>query len=291
MIEVAHQKCIQICVSHKCPYKCSNCSQSVPHIKKPETMPLDEVERALETLVDYPGHIGMFGGEPTMHPQFKEICKLYQKYIPVKTRRGLWTAGYKWDEYKDIIHETFYPEQIAYNEHQKYQPCWHQPIHIAILEVIEEATLRRKIIDNCWVQQRWSAVINTRGAYFCEVAGGRAIMLGSPEGLPVEKGWWKRPLEDYKYQIYYLCNRCSACLPMPMRPNDKQEWDDCSPGMYSLLQPQRRKVYDIDFLRKYYEGYTFEPEEEYDKRGYFKDFPNWRPNRYRNEKKHEPDEG
>lgn len=283
-------KGIQICVTHKCPFKCCNCSQSVPHIKEPETMTLDEVENALKTIQDAPAHAGLFGGEPTMHPQFEEICKLYQKYIPVKTRRGLWTAGYKWKKYKKIIHETFYPEQIAYNEHQKYQPCWHQPIHIAIEEVIEDPFLQRRIIDNCWVQNRWSACITTMGAYFCEVAAGRAMVLGRPEGLPVEKGWWKRPLSDYKYQIRELCSICSACLPMPMRPNDKQRRDDCSPLTREFLRGDR-KVFDIEKLKKYYEGHIFEPEDDYLKRGGFKDFPDWHPWRYRDIKAHAPDEG
>jgi len=271
-------------------------------------MPLDEVENALKTIQDAPAHAGLFGGEPTMHPQFEEICKLYQKYIPVKARRGLWTAGYKWKKYKKIIHETFYPEQIAYNEHQKYQPCWHQPIHIAIEDVIEDPFLQRRIIDNCWVQNRWSACITTMGAYFCEVAAGRAMALDrTPQmitvsnmtetihnyqrkGLPVEKGWWKRPLSDYKYQIRELCSKCSACLPMPMRPNDKQKWDDCSAGTCHLLRG-RRKIFDIDKLKKYYEGHTFEPEDDYLLRGGFKDFPDWHPWRYRDIKAHEPNEG
>ncbi len=111
-------------------------------------------------------------------------------------------------------------------------------------------------------------------------------MTGSPKGIPIKEGWWKRPLSDFNYQMD-LCKKCSACLPMPMKANDKQEWDDVSLGN---VVPSRRscKVYDIESLREYYKGHTFTPETDYDKRGYFKDFPNWRPNKYRDVVKHTP---
>ena len=30
-------------------------------------------------LDGYEGRIGMMGGDPTLHPKFKEICEIYQK--------------------------------------------------------------------------------------------------------------------------------------------------------------------------------------------------------------------
>lgn len=296
MIDVKYQKLIQITVTHKCPFDCCHCSQLVPHMAKPFTMSLEQVETALKTLIDYPGHIGIFGGEPLLHPKFPEICKLMQKYVPVKLRRELWTMGANWKKYKDIIEETFYKEAIAYNEHEKEQSCWHQPLQIAIEEVVKDKDLMWRIINNCWVQLRWSAAITPKGAYFCEVAAARAHLFGKPNGIPVEKGWWKRDLSVYREQIESLCPKCSACLPMPMKANDKQEWDDVSPGMlqklYDLDSPKaargKCKTYDVEKLKEFYKGHKFEPETEYNKRGYFKDFPDWKPNLYRLEKKHEP---
>ena len=297
MIDIQHMKLIQITITHKCPFDCCHCSQLVPHQPKPFTMTLDEVENALQSLEAYPGHVGIFGGEPLLHPQFPEICKLMQKYVPVKLRRELWTMGAKWDKYKSIVKETFYDEAIAYNEHQRGQPCWHQPLQICIDEVIEDTALRVKIRDNCWVQQRWSASITPFGAFFCEIAAARAHMVERPIGLPVVKGWWKRPIADYSLQKT-LCKSCSACLPMPMIANDSQEWDDVSPVMMKVLKALGSpkclegncKVVDIERLREYYAGHKFQPEDDYRKRGGFKDFPKWQPWNYRNieDKAHGP---
>jgi len=315
MIKPGEMKLIQIVITNVCPSNCCHCSQLCPHVPpaKKYFMSLDEVEQALKSLQDYPGHIGMFGGEPTLHPHFEEICKLYQKYIPVKARRELWTMGYNWEKYKDIIHETFYDELIAYNEHEEPQPCWHQPNNIAIGEVfnglvtgneMKDLELMYKIIDNCWVNLRWSAAITPMGAYFCEVASARAWLAGAPKGLEVKPGWWKVGLDHkvYQRQKRALCRACSMCLPMEQKANDKQPYDDVSPAIDEFLKkvvgsPKalrgETRIIDMQALREYYKGHTFEPEtEDYWKRGWFKDFPNWKPNIYRpfEEKKHKPED-
>ncbi|MEI6223052.1 MAG: radical SAM protein, partial [bacterium] len=73
---------IQIEVTNACTHLCANCTRCVGHHKKPFMMSLDVVERAIQSLEGYPGTVGIMGGEPTLHPQFEEICSLVQKYVP-----------------------------------------------------------------------------------------------------------------------------------------------------------------------------------------------------------------
>lgn len=302
MINVSEMKLIQIVLTNVCPRNCCHCSQMCPHVpqNKKYFMDLEQVEKALWSLQDYPGHIGLFGGEPTIHPQFEEICKLMQKYVPVKLRRELWTEGTNYNKHREIINETFYDEGVAYNEHEEPQPCWHQPNNIAIKEMIDDEKLMWKIINNCWVQLRWSAAITPMGAYFCEVASARAYLLGNPKGLKVEAGWWKRPLSDFEYQKKVLCPLCSMCLPMPQKFNDKQKWDDISRLNYKLLSnagsPKIKrgeyKIIEKEDFNKFLKDKKFEPYtelEDYQKRGWFKNIK-WSPNIYRMTKKHTPED-
>ena len=307
MLIPAHKKLIQIVVTHACPFKCSHCSQMVPHQHNNNTMSLDEIENALYTLRDYPGHIGLFGGEPTIHPNFEEICKLYQKYIPVKARRELWTMGYNFDRYRNLIDETFYPELVAYNEHEESQPCWHQPVNIAVDEVFngevtgcicKDDAIMETVINNCWVDRRWSAAITKHGAFFCEIAAARAMILGV-KGVPVIDGWWKEPESTFKYQKG-MCYMCSACLPMEAKPNDSQEYDDVSILNNIELKIKnspwasngKTHIVSMDKIRDYLRGHKFKVEKEYEKRGGFRDFKDWHPWIYRpfEEKKHRPED-
>jgi hypothetical protein len=69
--------------------------------------------------------------------------------------------------------------------------------------------------DNCWVQNMWSASINDKGAYFCEVAATiDRLYFNGQHAWPVEQGWWQRKPEDFTAQLD-LCNYCSLAQPGP----------------------------------------------------------------------------
>ena len=89
------KRCIHIEITNACNLVCANCTRFVGHHKKPFFMSLDEVEKSIISLEGFPGNIGMMGGEPTLHPKFVEICKLFQDLIPEKNRRQLWTNARK----------------------------------------------------------------------------------------------------------------------------------------------------------------------------------------------------
>jgi hypothetical protein len=305
MMPVAYKKCIQIIITHLCEnsHKCQHCSQSVPHQAKPFTMTLAEVENALISLQDYPGHVGIFGGNPLLHPEFAKVCELLRKYVPVKARRELWCSNAKWDQYKADINETFYPELVAYNGHEDEQPCWHQPTMLSPREIldgtvaglVEDARIRYKLIENCWVERRWSAAITPKGAFFCEVAAARAHLFGDIEGLPVVPGWWMRPPVVFEPQAR-TCLDCSIPLPMECIPNDfggKELVTECMQGrLINAHSPANKRlgVCDLEPIREFLRGRTFTMETEYRKRGGFVDIKDWSPWIYRplEEKKHAP---
>ena len=117
MIPLYEIRCIQIEITNACNLSCANCTRFVGHHKKPFFMDMETIEKAIDSLEGFPGNIGMMGGEPTLHPKFADICRLYQKKIPEKRKRQLWTDGFKWKEHEDLIYETFDKDNIVYNEH------------------------------------------------------------------------------------------------------------------------------------------------------------------------------
>ena len=224
MIPIYEVKTIQIEITNACNLTCANCTRFVGHHRKPFYMDIETVKKAIGSLEGYSYGIGLMGGEPTIHPQFREICKIYQEMIPDKRRRQFWTNGCKWEEYEDIINETFYPEQMLYNDHKDPNEGAHQPILIAAKDVVEDEELMWQLIDKCWIQKRWSASITPKGAFFCEVAAAQDHLFDGPGGYPVEKGWWKKEPSEFQDQVSRYCSNCSAAIPMP-RPSSHEESD------------------------------------------------------------------
>lgn len=272
-------KLIQIEVTNACNYRCANCTRLVGHHKKPFFMDLDTVVKGIESLEGYPGHIGLMGGEPALHPQFAEICKIYQKMIPNKRYRELWTSGYKWDEYEDLIRKTFDTDLIAYNDHTADEG-WHQPLLIASDEIIEDKELMWKLIDKCWVQNRWSASITPKGCFFCEVAAAIDILFDGPGGWPIEKGWWNKTPEQFQDQVKRCCPMCSAAIPLDIS-SDHAKYDLISKGNADRLKEIGSPKFLAGNIKIYDKKYTYED--------YKTNVTKWAPGRYRDFIQHEPD--
>lgn len=96
-------------------------------------------------------------------------------------------------------------------------------------------------VDHCWVQESWSAAINHKGAWFCEVAAALSDLFGGPEGWPVEPGWWKKTPKDFQAQMDWACRKCGAALPLTRIRNSQDAKDDVSPGNLERLKAIKSK--------------------------------------------------
>ncbi len=226
-------KLAQIEITNACVRKCANCTRCVGHHTKPFFMDMDTIEKVIDSLTGFAGMVGIMGGEPTLHPDFEDICELVAHKIPIP-RRGLWTSGYNWEKYKDIIEKVFPKENIVYNEHST-DGGTHQPLLVAMREVIKDGKLRQELKDNCWIQRRWETCsVTPYGIYFCEVAGALDILFnGGKNAVPIAMGWWKNTQVFKKQQK--ICNNCGAPIPIGGM-SDRASFDLISKGNLKKLK-------------------------------------------------------
>lgn len=275
-----YEKTIQIEVTNACNLECANCTRFVGHHRKPFFMDLDTVKTAIKSLDDFPGNIGLMGGEPTLHPQFREICTIYREMIPEKNRRRLWTNGYKWKQYEDDIKATFNDMCIVYNEHADPDEGVHQPLLIAAKDVIDDKAFMWKLIDDCWIQQRWSASITPKGGFFCEVAAAQDLLFDGPGGYPLEKGWSNKTPDQFRDQIERYCENCSAAIPMP-RPSAHSDNDGISKTIAAKLQAVNSPRYLKGRIKLFEKRFSEDEIREYAK--------DWTPWSHRTYKQFGPD--
>jgi hypothetical protein len=235
-----HGGILQIWVTRACDKACFNCTQGSNLGGKPGMVTPDQYREAVASLEGYFGIVGMFGGNPAMHPQFDELCQiLRESWVPMN-QRGLWCNHPRGKG--SICRKTFSPKYSNLNVHLDQEAAtefardWpeaapyvkgldgdsrHSPVYVAIQDVIDDEAERWRLIADCDINKYWSAMIGVfRGelrAWFCEIAGAQAMLhqhdTDYPDtGLPVTPGWWRQGIEAYREQITYHCHRCGVPL-------------------------------------------------------------------------------
>ena len=190
-------------------------------------------QKAVDSLIDFPGMVGIIGGEPLLHPEFEWMAQYLEARIPDKDRRGLWSSlPEKMTNHAAVIKHIF--GNLYLNDHA-VNTILHQPILVAAQEMVPDRKQMWKYIDKCWVQAMWSASITPKGAYFCEVAATMDMLFDGPGGWPVEPGWWKRTPDEFGDQKKLWCPICGCAIPLNRRPS-VEKIDDVSPGNLERLK-------------------------------------------------------
>ncbi len=236
---------IQIEISLRCVNQCSNCTRAVGNYPTWD-MSLDVFKQAVDSLEGYPEfaakmtgrkpvgpYIGATGGDPVLHPKFEEMCEYLRSKFP-KEQCGLWSCLPKGRESvaKSIV-DTF--GHVLINDHSRGDIA-HMPFLVAIDEVIQDKDEMWCAIEQCPIQLSWSASINPKGCFFCEMAASHAMLFDDKEGgWPIEKVWWKRPTWEFKSQIEKYCPKCGGACVLPRR-SSKEKVDDVSPNNLERLK-------------------------------------------------------
>ena len=228
---------IQIHITRACDKSCFGCTQGSNLGGKVTMITPELFEQAVVTLKDYFGVVGIFGGNPALHPKFGELCSILRSHIP-KERCGLWCNHPKGNGAE--MRKTFNPgvsnidvhlDQEAYDEFKRDWPesnpfglhndSRHSPVYVAMQDVVEDESERWSLIANCDINRKWSSMVAMfRGelrAWFCEIAGAQSVLhQWDPEypdtGVPVTAGWWRRPMQDYSQQVRFHCHGCGVPL-------------------------------------------------------------------------------
>jgi len=213
--------------------------------------------KAVDSLLEFKGAIGIIGGEPTLHPEFAKFstylreaqgCPPLDNGLQPMTdiiayrnksfakaegkKRALFTSlGNKFYENMGVIWETY--DFIGMNDHT------HDGEHQALLVASEELPLSDQEWEdrrnNCWLFNLWSPSITPAGVYACEIVGQLDMLFnGGKMAKPIERNWWKRDLSYFKDQMEW-CKKCGVAFNTPSRKaNDSIQ--DVTPKMLESLK-------------------------------------------------------
>lgn len=259
---------IQIWVTRACNLSCYGCTQGANLVGNPGMITPDQFEQACLTLRDYFGVVGVFGGNPCLHPQFEELCTILRRHIPYH-RRGLWSNNL-WG-HGACCRQTFNPSVSNLNVHldkeawveikrdwPEAQPFGlleesrHSPPYVAMKDVVEDESERWFLISKCDINQHWSSMIGVfRGqlrAWFCEIAGAQSMLHRAEPNYPdtgveVKEGWWRRSIITYTGQIRKHCHECGVPLrgygELSQARHGKEQMSEIHQSIFKTKRPER----------------------------------------------------
>ena len=219
---------IQIIVTRACQLQCSNCTQLLPFRRDAKHMSTAVFREAVTSLVDWPGIVALFGGNPCTHPEFPELCEIITELIP-PNRRGLWSNNL--GKHGQIAADTFGRGRLNLNAHadedaaaeidrwfpgrliesSRKTASWHSPILMDRRDIGMGDAEWVEAREKCDINLRWSAAIREHDGhavgYFCEVAASLDGVRGENHGIPVVAGWWRWKMDQFDNQVKRCCDR------------------------------------------------------------------------------------
>jgi hypothetical protein len=277
MINPKYHWCNLTDLTNKCNRECTYCTRYVRHVQGISyVMDLDYFENVVIYSKDFKNQNGYLGGEPLLLSNFNEYCNIIRKHL-TRNKCILFTSiDPAKSKFKDDIDKTFHI--IAYHPHTPEQEAthYHQPLTIAIKDVIKNEKLKKDLIDNCWCNRRWGHVATNKGGYFCEVGAAIAQILNIP-GWEIKPRWWDKEPSEFGYQRE-LCEYCGMCIPMNLQlMSDKKQ--KMSVSVMQILRERNLPLGDCElFIREI----TLDDIK--------KAVPNWHPGKYKDEQMLEKDE-
>lgn len=258
---------IQIDITNICKNKCSNCTRGCGHKQDYYFMDFDTVKKAIDSLKNYKGCVGIMGGEPTLHPNFKEITEYAlnsrrnkleditepifdfnsyaKKYNKHPSKLGLWSSlGESYKNNFELI-STSYDYQCLNDHHNN---STHGPLFVKYSDLNISDSNFIKYRNNCWINKNWSASVTNNGVYFCEVAATIDNFLKLNLGRELKNDWFN--CTNWNDQLQ-LCNYCGACLPLgKQEANNETEY--CSKFWFDFFTTSKsnKNLYLIDKLEK-----------------------------------------
>lgn len=247
---------IQIIVTSACDLACTHCTQASNLRGNVEFITPENFRTACASLQGYYGVVGMFGGNPALHPQFEELCGIMRETVPAR-HRGIWCNHPKGKG--KIMAQTFEPicsnlnvhkSQEAYDEFKRDWPAsrpfglqddsMHSPVHASMIDLGLSEEDRWDAISTCDIGTKWSALIGQlQGgvyAFSCEVMYAQCRIRGINTGVPVIPGWWQLPMSHFAHQYRENCHNCLV----PLRGKGVLSRDTTAP---ELTTPMYADVY------------------------------------------------
>lgn len=247
-----------IVITNVCNLNCGGCCQLVGHFTKEQLwfIDLQELERDIKLLKQHPSlcnqPITIFGGEPTLHPQWDEIVKLLKSHAPtVFWINSNGRLGHKRYQKEDNL--------VWWVDLHPDSQLFVQTLYAAedALKLPNDMAYWEKAQKDCCMWKGCQCSVYNGKAYFCETAAALDWLFNNGKnGWEMEEGKnpFQRTKEEIDEQARHLCKRCGWCVtdivprqlskdPSYVSPSNQTDRKKHMLPVIEPVQPKRWKDY------------------------------------------------
>lgn len=207
-----------ISITNNCNLSCGGCAQLCGHFPPDKIwyLTMDQIDQSIKSLKQHTGpdnnwnECTIFGGEPTLHPQWNEVLELLYSHSPMKFRIN--TNGRLGHEpFSKFKNVTYYVDR--HPAEQQFHPTWIASQDIMSLE--SDEAYWEVAQKKCKIWNREGAMIYRGKAYFCENAASMDwLFFNGNNGWEIEEGKcpFDKTNEEIADQAKKFCKHCSWCV-------------------------------------------------------------------------------
>ncbi|HDY72634.1 MAG TPA: radical SAM protein [bacterium] len=220
---------LEIDILDFCNLNCPLCVRGIPLQKNKKFTSLDELERISKFIKPFEFHtIKIGGGEPTLHPQFAEICDNLKRLFPAQ-RYYLATNGFQLEKFKDHLQVFDIIELTEYRGRNEgvfdlavklnlpnLVPIRKQD-YKELEDIYQESNSLKKVnVYNRCIYRKITIIIQDRIYPCCNIFGQALRQNIDPDmiSVPVDENWRENLA---KISIESYCRRCFVDVPSPAK--------------------------------------------------------------------------
>lgn len=210
-------KRIVLMITNICNLTCGGCHQLCGHFSKKKLwyLPAQEIDSIINLIKPYNKLIQIFGGEPTIHPEWDEIVKILLSHSDVNFKVS--TNGLKGHKPKDKLKNIDFMVDVKGESKEDDEKRYFLPTLVAPIDLDNQPPEHywKKAQKDCPVWEKCGSCIYKNKAYFCEIAAAMDHLFHNGENgwdIESDKNPMARTAEEINEQAKKFCYRCGWCL-------------------------------------------------------------------------------
>lgn len=214
-------KLVQVLITNRCNLTCGGCSQLCPLFPSHEhwDISLEQLEFSIRVLthpcrgVHATDTIGIFGGEPTIHPEWPSVVRLLQSFSPQKFL--IYTNGTNPSRIFDWPNFVWSIDNKSKGSERIFRAT-----AVAACDVFPEQKSYWDLAQQkCYQWHRCLSMVYDGRAYLCEPAAAFDRVTLGKDRWSESSGWplvvgkdpFDRSDEEIRQQAEPFCRRCGHC--------------------------------------------------------------------------------